>query len=160
MGNPEGDAERWRKGDRRSRSRPGVKFFLLGGRRKSARRDADKKQFIYVDQYQPWLLVAIMLLAILSISDGLFTLHLIERGATEENPVMAWFLSLGAWPFMTAKFLLTCFAILIFLVFHNFYFRPLRIRVKTLLPAFAAVFLLVLAWQLFLNIIAMKEASP
>lgn len=32
-------------------------------------------------------LIAIMLLAILSLSDDLFTLHLIERGATEENPV-------------------------------------------------------------------------
>lgn len=92
----------------------------------------------------PGLLVAIMLLAILSISDGLFTLHLIERGATEENPVMAWFLDLGAWPFTTAKFLLTCSAIILLLVFHNVYFRALRIRVKTLIPAFAAVFLAVL----------------
>ena len=90
-----------------------MKFFLLGGRRKSARRDYDKKRFIYVDQYRSWLLIAIMLLAILSLSDGLFTLHLIERGATEENPVMAWFLKLGGWPFMTAKFLLTFFGILI-----------------------------------------------
>ncbi len=87
MEKTEGDADRRRRGDRRSRSRPGVKFFLLGGRRKSARRDYDKKQFIYVDQYRPWLLIAIMLLAILSLSDDLFTLHLIERGATEENPV-------------------------------------------------------------------------
>jgi hypothetical protein len=74
-----------------------VKYFLLGGRRKSARRGSDKRQFIYVDQYRPWLLVAIMLLAILSLSDGLFTLHLIQRGANEVNPVMAWFLNLGAW---------------------------------------------------------------
>jgi hypothetical protein len=130
-----------------------VKFFLLGGRRKSARRDDDKKQFIYVDQYRPWLLVAIMLLAILSLSDGLFTLHLIERGATEENPILARFLNLGAWPFMTAKFLLTTSAIIILLVFHNYCFRPLRIQVKTLIPASAAAFLLVLLWQLILNVL-------
>ena len=68
-----------------------------------------------------------MLFAILSISDGLFTLNLIERGATEENPVLAWFLSLGAWPFMVAKFILTSSAIIILLVFHNVYFRPLCI---------------------------------
>jgi hypothetical protein len=85
-------------------------------------------------------LVIILLVVILSISDGLFTLHLIERGAYEENPVMAWFLNLGTWPFMIAKFLLTCSAILILLVFHNFYFRPLRLKVKTLIPVFAAVF--------------------
>ena len=93
----------------------------------------------------------LMLIAVLSLSDGLFTLHLIERGATEENPVMAWFLNLGAWPFMTAKFLLTSSAIIILLVFHNVYFRPLRIQVKTLIPASAAAFLLVLFWQLLLN---------
>ena len=153
MRKTEEDADRRRRGDRRSRSRPGVKFFLLGGRRKSARRDGDKKQFIYVDQYRPWLLVAIMLLAILSLSDGLFTLHLVERGATEENPIMAWFLNLGAWPFMTAKVLLTSSAIIILLVFNNYYFRPLRIQVKTLIPASAAAFLLVLFWQLILNIL-------
>jgi hypothetical protein len=153
MGKPEGGADRRRREDRRSRSRPGVKFFLLGGRRKFARRDADKKEFIYVDQYRPWLLVAIMLLAILSLSDGLFTLHLIELGATEENPVMAWFLSQGPRPFMIAKFMLTSSAIIILLVFHNAYFRPLRIQVKTLIPAFAAVFVAVLFWQLFINLL-------
>jgi hypothetical protein len=75
---------------------------------------------------------------ILSISDGLFTLHLIERGATEENPVMAWFLSHGPWPFMIAKFILSSSAVIILLVFNNVYFRPLRIRVKTLIPVCAA----------------------
>lgn len=94
-----------------------------------------------------------MLFAILSISDGFFTLNLIERGATEENPVMAWFLSHGPWPFMVAKFFLTSFAIIILLVFHNAYFRPLRVQVKTLIPAFGAVFVLVLFWQLILNVL-------
>jgi Domain of unknown function (DUF5658) len=48
-----------------------------------------------------------ILLVILSLADGLFTLHLIQHGATEENPLMAYFLGRGPWPFMTAKFLLT-----------------------------------------------------
>ena len=42
-------------------------------------------QNIFVDQYHPWLLVAIMLLAVLSLSDGIFTLHLIEHGATKKT---------------------------------------------------------------------------
>ena len=66
---------------------------------------------------------------------------------------MAWFLSQGAWPFMFAKFILTSSAIIILLVFHNAYFRPLRIQVKTLIPAFAAVFVAVLFWQLFINLL-------
>ena len=151
MGEAAGDSDRRSTGDRRWRSRPRLKFLLLGGRRKFARRGEDKKHCIYVDQYPPWLLVAIILLAIFSITDGLFTLHLIERGATEINPFMAWLLNLGAWPFMLAKFLLTCGAILILLVFHNFYFRPLRIQVKSIIPSFLAIFTIVLFWQLFLN---------
>jgi hypothetical protein len=153
MGKADGGADRRRREDRRSQSQPGVRYFLLGGRRQSARRGSDQAEYIYVDQYRPWLLVAIMLLAILSISDGLFTLHLIERGATEENPIMAWFLSLGAWPFMIAKFILTSSAIIILLVFHNYYFRPLRIQVKALIPASAAVFVAVHFWQLILNVL-------
>ena len=54
---------------------------------------------------------------------------------------------------MTAKSILTSSAIIILLVFHNYYFRPLRIQVKTLIPASSAVFLAVLFWQLFLNLL-------
>jgi len=147
----EGGAERRGRIDRRSQRWPGIKYFLFGGRRKSTRRGNDQKEFIYVDQYHPWLLVTILLVVILSISDGLFTLHLIERGAYEENSVMAWFLNFGSWPFMIAKFLFTCCAILVMLVFHNVYFPPLRIKVKTLIPVFAAVFFGVISWQVFLN---------
>jgi hypothetical protein len=153
MEKPEENISRRQSGERRWHRRPRLKFFLLGGRRKSARRGDDKKEFIYVDQYRPWLLFVIILLLILSISDGLFTLHLIDRGAIEKNPLMAYFLSLGAWPFMTAKFLLTCSGILILLVFHNFYSSLLRTHIITFIPAFVAIFLVVLFWQLFLHIL-------
>ena len=82
MGKSEGGADRRRMGDRRSRSRPRLKFFLLGGRRKSARRGDEKKEFIYVDQYRPWLLVAILLLAILLVKcDEIF----MRAGNPERN---------------------------------------------------------------------------
>jgi hypothetical protein len=124
---------------------------MFCGRRKSARRDRDKKEFIYVDQYHPWLLVAILLLVILSICDALFTLHLLEQGATEKNPLMAWFMNLGVGHFMIAKLFLTCLPILVFLVFQNYYSTLLRIHVKTIIPAFLAVFAVVICWEIFLN---------
>ena len=153
MEKPEKNIDRRQSRERRSHRRPRLKFLLLGGRRTSTRRGGDKKKFIYVDQYRPWLLFVIILLLILSISDGLFTLHLIDLGAIEENPAMAYFLSLGAWPFMTAKFLLTCFGIVVLLVFHNFYSSLLRIHIITFIPALIAIFLIVLFWQLFLHIV-------
>ena len=54
---------------------------------------------------------------------------------------------------MTAKFLLTCSGILILLVFHNFYSSLLRTHIITFIPAFVAIFLVVLFWQLFLHIL-------
>lgn len=95
MEKPEENTDRRQSGDRRGQRRPRLKFFLLGGRRKSARRGGDKKEFIYVDQYQPWLLVIIVLVLVLSISDGLFTLHLINLGAVEKNPLMAYLSMIG-----------------------------------------------------------------
>jgi hypothetical protein len=139
--------------DRRSRRRPPLKYLIFGGKRMSARRDADKNYFIFVDRYSPWLLMLIVLLIMLSLADAFFTLYLIEHGATEINPIMAYFLSLGAWSFIFSKYFLTCSGIICLLVAHNLYFKPLRLHVKRVFPAFIIIFLLVIGWQVFLNII-------
>ena len=139
--------------DRRSIRRPSLKYLIFGGRRMSARRDADKNYFIFVDRYSPWLLMLIVLLIMLSLADAFFTLYLIEHGATEINPIMAYFLSLGAWSFIFSKYFLTCSGIICLLVAHNLYFKPLRLHVKRVFPAFIIIFLLVIGWQVFLNII-------
>jgi hypothetical protein len=139
--------------DRRSIRRPSLKYLIFGGRRMSARRDADKNYFIFVDRYSPWLLMLIVLLIMLSLADAFFTLYLIEHGATEINPIMAYFLSMGPWSFIFSKYFLTCSGILCLLVAHNLYFKPLRLNVKRVFPAFIIIFLLVIGWQVFLNII-------
>jgi len=137
--------------DRRSRRRPPLKYMIFGGRRISARRDSDKTDFIFVDRYSPWLLVVIVLLLILSLADAFFTLYLIEHGATEINPIMAYFLSLGPWPFIFSKYFITCSGILCLLVAHNLYFKPLRMHVKSIFPVFILIFLLIIGWQIYLN---------
>ena len=139
--------------DRRSRRRPPLKYLIFGGRRMSARRDEDKSHFIFVDRYSPWLLMLIVLLIILSLADAFFTLYLIDHGATEINPIMAYFLSLGPWAFIFSKYFLTCSCILCLLVAHNLYFKPLRLHVKRIFPAFIFIFLLVIGWQIYLNYI-------
>ena len=139
--------------DRRFRRRPPLKYMIFGGRRTSARRDSDKKDFIFVDRYSPWLLVVIVLLIMLSLADAFFTLYLMEHGATEINPIMAYFLSLGLWQFIFSKYFLTCSGILCLLVLHNFYFKPLRLHVKSIFPAFIVIFLVIMGWQIYLNYI-------
>jgi hypothetical protein len=137
--------------DRRSRRRPPLKYMIFGGRRFYARRDSDKTDFIFVDRYSPWLLVVIVLLIILSLADAFFTLYLIEHGATEINPIMAYFLSLGIWAFIFSKYFITCSGILCLLVAHNLYFKPLRMHVKSIFPAVILIFLLIIGWQIYLN---------
>jgi len=127
--------------------------MIFGGRRISARRDTDKTDFIFVDRYSPWLLVVIVLLLILSLADAFFTLYLIEHGAVEINPIMAYFLNLGPWPFIFSKYFITCSGILCLLVVHNLYFKPLRLHVKRIFPAFILIFLLIIGWQIYLNYI-------
>lgn len=118
-----------------------------------ARRDMDKKHFIFVDRYNPWLLMFIVLLIILSLADAFFTLYLIEHGATEINPIMAYSLSLGPWIFIFSKYFLTCSGILCLLVAHNLYIKPLRLYVKNIFPVFIVIFSLVIVWQIILNFI-------
>jgi hypothetical protein len=72
---------------------------------------------------------------------------------------MEWFVSLGTTPFFTAKFLLTCTPVLIFLVFHNRYSRLLHIQVKILILAFAAGFLLVILRQITFNFILSRYVA-
>jgi Domain of unknown function (DUF5658) len=139
--------------DRRSCRRLPLKYLIFGGRRMSARRDADKNYYIFVDRYRPWLLMLIVLLIILSLADAFFTLYLIDHGATEINPIMAYFLSLGPWPFIFSKYFLTCSGIICLLVAHNLYFKPLRLHVKRIFPASIIIFLLVIGWQIYLNYI-------
>jgi hypothetical protein len=139
--------------DRRSRRRPALKYLIFGGKRTVTRRDVDKNYFIFVDRYSPWLLMLIVLLILLSLADAFFTLYLIEHGATEMNPIMAYFLSLGAWPFIFSKYFLTCSGILCLLVVHNLYLKSLRLYVKSIFSVFIVIFLLIIGWQVFLNVI-------
>jgi hypothetical protein len=136
--------------DRRKRKIPRLKFLLFGGRRKMIRRSEDKQQMIILDNYSPGLLVFVLIILTLSLVDGFFTLHLTKDGAVELNPVMAYFLDLSPWAFMSVKYLLTSLSVICFLILNNLYIKPFGIRVGRLFPAIIAVLLIVICWQFFL----------
>ena len=135
--------------DRRKRKIPRLKYLLFGGQRKMIRRSEDKQQMIILDNYSPRLLTFVLIILTLSLADGFFTLHLTDHGAIEANPVMAYFLDLSPWAFMSVKYLLTSLSVICFLILNNLYFKPLGIRVDRLFPAIIAVFLVVVFWQFF-----------
>ena len=135
--------------DRRKQKIPRLKYLLFGGQRKMIRRSEDKQQMIILDNYSPKLLTFVLIILALSLADGFFTLHVTGHGAIEANPVMAYFLDLSPWAFMSVKYLLTTLSVICFLVLNNLYFKPFGIHVDRLFPAIIAVFLVVVFWQFF-----------
>jgi len=135
--------------DRRKRKIPLLKYLLFGGRRKMIRRGEDQQRIIILDNYSPGLLAFVLIILTLSLVDGFFTLHLTDRGASEVNPLMAYFLNLSPWAFMSAKYLLPALSVLCFLILNNLQIKPLGIRVGRIFPIIIAMFSIAIFWQYF-----------
>jgi len=136
--------------DRRAKRFGNLQWFLKTGRRRQIRREADQRKINQLDSYPTELLVVIILILLLSVVDGILTLWLIDKGATELNPVMAYYLEQGPRIFMLAKYLLTAFVVIIAVVMNQAFLRVLRIQFGQLLKVFAGCFAMVVAWELFL----------
>ena len=137
--------------DRRSNGVPEIKSLFIYGRRKSIRRNEDKYKNSYFDQYSTGLFVAVVSILILSMADALLTLFLIDNGATEINPVMAYFINLGPYTFISVKYFLTCFSLIVLLILNNVYLSKLKIHTRTLFSYAIGVFVIVIGWELFLS---------
>ena len=118
------------------------------------RRAEDKQGFKFVDEYDQAFMGIIVLLLILSIIDGFMTLHLLDHGAYEINPIMSFCLELGPWFFLASKFLLTCFGVMCLLVVNNSQIFGGRIHVRDVFPAMLFLYLMVMAWNSFLYAVA------
>ncbi len=92
----------------------------------------------------------IILIILLSITDAAFTLHLIERGALEVNPIMAYYLGYGPLVFFAVKYFLTCAPILVMLVKENGCLFRTGIRIKSLYPFLLLSYALVVQWEIYL----------
>jgi len=135
--------------ERRKRKMPRLKYLLFGGQRKMIRRSEDQQQMIILDNYRPGLLAFVLIILTLSLTDGFFTLHVTDHGASEANPVMAYFLNLSPWAFMSVKYLLTTLSVICFLILNNLQIKPLGIRVSRIFPVIIAMFSIAIFWQLF-----------
>jgi hypothetical protein len=136
--------------DRRSRNIPGIKSLFIYARRKEVRRQDDMYKASYFDQYSPALFAVILLILLLSIVDASLTLFLVDCGAREINPVMAYFLKFGPLTFIGVKYFLTCFSVVVLLIFHNVYFRKLRIYTRSLFSGVIGLLVSVIGWELYL----------
>ena len=142
--------EKRRTADRRTNNKARLKYLLFNGRRERIRRDEDRGKIFFFDRYNQKLFLAITIILLLSILDALLTLIVVDKGATELNPVMAHFLEYGAMPFIVAKYVLTSVGVLILLIFKNVFIAKIKIYTHSLFPCVIFVFIAVIAWELFL----------
>ncbi len=136
--------------DRRRNCKAQFKYFLVNGRREMARRDEDRTRSFFFDRYNQRMFAAITAILMLSIFDALLTLILIERGSSELNPVMAYFLEHGPMSFIVAKYLLTSLGVVILLIFKNVFIKKINMYTHSLFSCVIFAFSTVIVWELFL----------
>ena len=148
--------EDWQRPDRRSRKdrryRPTTPLSTasLSGYRKAHRRKEDRAQDHYVDRYRPKLFILVLVTILLSITDAVFTLKLVSRGAQEINPIMNFFLKLGPAPFLAVKYFLTGGSLIVFLIHKNFAVFGGKIRVKGILFSVFLMYVLLIFYEIVL----------
>ena len=136
--------------DRRRRTLPPIRYLITAGRRRGVRRADDQHRIVILDRYSPKLFGCIVSILFLSILDALLTLYLIEHGSTELNPVMDYFLKKGPVIFSVAKYALTSFAVVIFLMVANSSVPGSNFRTQRLFPYALIAFGSVIVWEIML----------
>ena len=136
--------------DRRAKRGFRLKSLFMNGKREEIRRQDDQSKIFLVDRYSSSIFAAIVLILLLSVTDALLTLVLIDHGAKEINPLMAYLLEIEPKIFLIVKYLLTCTSLIIFLIFRNVFLRSIKIYSSTFFSIFIGVFTTVILWELFL----------
>lgn len=150
VNSPSDHADKRSGQDRRTHKFPKLKYVLFSGRRAEVRRKEDLQHTFYFDRYSSHLFAAIVAILLLSVLDALLTLHLIGKGSTEMNPVMRFFLRFGPIAFMGAKYFLTCFGVVVLLLFRNVVRKGSIAHAQNLFSYIIAAFTTVIVWELYL----------
>ena len=114
------DSDRRDPGDRRHSSTPRIsRYSLFGGRRRGPRRE-DEREGSFVDRYDWPLVVILAWVAIANVADSFFTLHHLQAGGIELNPIAEELLRAGHFGFVSIKCALISMALMVLLMHKNF----------------------------------------
>ena len=149
-GQASGFIERRSGVDRRRKRSGAVRRLLIPGRRSALRRQEDRRRIYLFDVYNPRIFYTVTIILLLSVTDAFLTLWLLGDGATELNPVMAYFLLFGPMVFMAVKYALTSASVVIVVLLNYVVIQHIRFPMGRLLNYFAGCFAIVVVWELFL----------
>ena len=132
-------------------------FILLAGRIVShTRMEVEMQRACIGETHSPKTLAVILLIILLSITDAYLTLDLINRGAVELNPIMAYYLNHGALAFFAMKYLLTCASIIVILIIKDLYLFRTKVQGKILFVFHLIVLTSVVQWELYLVLVSQR----
>lgn len=115
---PNANFEERRSNDRRHKPTNPFSLRSFSGRRQTVRRAADCRRYPYTDRYGRKVFLAALLLLLLCVADGLYTLLHTSMGATELNPLMDTLLQVGPYFFFGVKFFLSACAIILLVIYR------------------------------------------
>jgi hypothetical protein len=125
--------------DRRRFSLQALFGALFTLRRRRSRRKDDRLNN-YTDWYEPWPLVASVVIILLSSLDAFLTLILLNHGAVELNVLMEWLIIMDIRTFAAVKIAVTGLALVILVLHFNFHIYrvvPVRYLMYALMPIYA-----------------------
>jgi hypothetical protein len=144
------DSDRRSGTDRRKQARFDIRMLAGDGNRRVVRREEDKGRIFFVDQYSPVLFVTIVAILFLCVVDALLTLYLLNHGANEINPIMAYTLNAGPYAFFAAKYAMTIMATIGLFIFRGVVIQKTNVSTHSLLYLLAWIYVAVVAWELYL----------
>lgn len=136
--------------DRRRKRLSSIKELFKHRRRHHLRRKDDHRKIVLFDRYSNALIRIVIVVLLLSVCDAFFTIFLFSNGAVELNPIMAYYLNISPLTFLLVKYGLTALSVVTVVILHYTLIRCLGIQTRYLLHGFAAVFYLVVVWEVFL----------
>lgn len=136
--------------DRRKQNGFNIHLLAGNGARRIIRRQEDQGRFFFVDQYSPMLFVTIVGIVFLSVIDALLTLFLLNHGASEVNPLMAYLLNIGPYAFFIPKYAMTIFATFSLFIFRAVVVQKFNVSTHALLYLLAWIYVAVVGWELYL----------
>jgi len=136
--------------DRRKQTGINVRTIIGDGSRTTVRRQEDHSHLFLVGRYSPALFMAILSILFLSALDALLTVFLLNHGAYETNPLMAYLLNFGPYTFFVSKYALTMFGIFNLLIFRSVVIRKFNLTTHSFLYLAAWIYVAVIGWELYL----------
>ena len=141
-------AERRQTSNRRTGFWGALLYGNFRPRRRSSRRAVDAHCYLF-DWHEPRILYIALAVLLLSCTDALFTLNLINAGATEANVFMARMLEVGINQFVSVKISMTGFSLIVLVIAARRNFIG-PFNVEHLLQLFLAGYLLLIGYQIYM----------